>query len=166
MLITSKKGHASTQFNKTGIHLERNKLITTSSEASLPILLKIELNVVKNELYAISKEHLNCLPLTEKTPKYRQLSTRSNLNPLTDVICSHLALNLGPNLMQTDLFIIIDRSTFIISVSQIFTSVCNRPTDNIAVDVELGTRPIYSLGCALAAGRKVLPRRKSAFVFI
>jgi hypothetical protein len=49
-----KKGQASTQYNKHGIHLDRNKLITTSSDANLPTLLKIELNDVKNLLFTLS----------------------------------------------------------------------------------------------------------------
>jgi len=47
-LSRSKRGQASTQYNNEGKHLERIKLRTTSSEACLPILLKIELNEVKN----------------------------------------------------------------------------------------------------------------------
>jgi len=45
-LSRSKSEQASTQ-NNAGKHLERIKLRTTSSEACLPILLKIELNEVK-----------------------------------------------------------------------------------------------------------------------
>ena len=129
MFIALKKGQASTQYNKAGMHLECKKLITTTYEASHPTLLKTELNEVKNKLFTVSKEHLNCLPLTKKTPLYRQLSTHSNLNLLTDVMFSHLAFNRGSNLMQTDLFTLLDISTFVSSVSQTFTRVCRPETD-------------------------------------
>ena len=42
MFITFKNGQAFTQYNKIGIHFERNKLITTSADANLPTLLKIQ----------------------------------------------------------------------------------------------------------------------------
>jgi len=51
-LSRSKRGQASTQYNNAGKHLERSKLRTTSSEVCLPILLKIDLNEVKKELFA------------------------------------------------------------------------------------------------------------------
>ena len=86
MFIMLKKGHASTQYNKHGIHLDRNKLITISSDANLPTLLKIELNEVNNLLFALSNEQRNCLPLTKKTPKYRHLSTQLNFTPFSAVI--------------------------------------------------------------------------------
>jgi len=57
-LSRSKRGHALTQNNNEGKHLGRIKLRTTSSDACLPILLNIELNEVKKELCALSKEHL------------------------------------------------------------------------------------------------------------
>ena len=41
-------GQASTQYNKTGVHLERNKLTTKYFNANLPTLLKMKLNEVKN----------------------------------------------------------------------------------------------------------------------
>jgi len=53
-LSRSKRGQASTPYNNAGKHLEQIKLRTTSSEACLPILLKIELNEVKKELFALS----------------------------------------------------------------------------------------------------------------
>jgi len=46
-LPRSKRRQASTLYNNAGKHLEGIKLRTTSSEACLPILLKIELNEVK-----------------------------------------------------------------------------------------------------------------------
>jgi len=62
------RGRSVPEADNAGKHLERIKLRTTSSEACLSILLKIELNEVKKELFALSKEHLNCRPLTKKTP--------------------------------------------------------------------------------------------------
>jgi len=66
MFITYKKGHASTPYSRTGIHLERSKLVTTSSGANLITLLKIELNEVKNNLFAVSNEHSSQLSTSDK----------------------------------------------------------------------------------------------------
>ena len=46
------KGTDSVAYNKIGKHLAFNKLITTSSDASLPILPKIQLNPRKNRDFA------------------------------------------------------------------------------------------------------------------
>jgi len=46
-LSLTNTGHASTPYKSTGKHLARNKLISTSSDANLPTLLKIELNALK-----------------------------------------------------------------------------------------------------------------------